>query len=60
MNRASPVELRKAIEAAQAFVKAGILFVPIPVMDEQDHADLQFKLHARMDKMMSDAEEVKS
>ena len=60
MNRASPVELRKAIEAAQAFVKAGVLFVPIPVMDEQDYVDLQFKLHARMDKMIADAEEVKS
>lgn len=60
MNRASPVELRKAIEAAQAFVKAGILFVPIPVMDEQDHEDLKFKLHARMYKLMADAEEVKS
>lgn len=60
MNRASPVELRKAIQTAEAFAKAGILFVPIPVMDEKDHADLKLKLHARMDKMMADAEEVKA
>jgi hypothetical protein len=31
MNRASPVDLRKALEAARAYTDAGILFVPVPV-----------------------------
>ena len=37
MNKASPIEIRKAVECANAFLRAGILFVPIPVMnlDEQ-------------------------
>lgn len=38
INRASPVELRKALEAAQAMVKAGILFIPIPVMTNKQIA----------------------
>lgn len=55
MNRASPVDLRKAIEAAQAFIKAGILFVPMPVLDEKDQAALQGQMLARLDKMEEDA-----
>lgn len=31
MNRASPVDLRKALQAAKAYADAGILFVPVPV-----------------------------
>jgi hypothetical protein len=62
MNRASPVELRKAMEIARVLTTAGILFVAIPVMDEQDHAELVFKLSRRLEKMESDAvaAEVKS
>lgn len=40
MNRASPVELRKAMDTALALMKAGILFVPMPVRDHIDHAQL--------------------
>jgi hypothetical protein len=58
MNRASPVQLRIAIEAANEMVKAGILFVAIPVMDAQDHRDLLFKLSARLERMEKEAEEV--
>lgn len=36
MNRASPVDLRKALEAAHAYAKAGILFVPMPVFTEEE------------------------
>lgn len=36
MNQASPVQLRKALEAAQAMVKEGIMFVPMPVADEEE------------------------
>jgi len=58
MNRANPAELRKAIEAAQAFVKAGILFVPMPVIDQDDLVALQVQLLARLDKIAEGAEEV--
>lgn len=36
MNRASPVQLRKALESAKAMVMAGIMFVPMPVADEDE------------------------
>ena len=34
MNRARPVDMRKALETVQALKDAGILFVPIPVLNE--------------------------
>jgi len=33
--RAHPVEIRKALEAAQAFAQAGIDFVAIPIISEE-------------------------
>lgn len=36
MNRASPVQLRKALESAKAMAMAGIMFVPMPVADEDE------------------------
>lgn len=49
MNRASPVELRKALEAANIFVKAGILFVPIPIVAEDDKKILGQLLAEQLD-----------
>jgi len=40
MNKASPVDLRKAMDATDALVKAGILFVPMPVLGPTDHKEL--------------------
>lgn len=40
MKRANSVDLRKAIVAANEFVKAGILFVPMPVLGPTDHKEL--------------------
>ena len=34
MNRARPVDMRKALEIVQVLKDAGILFVPIPVLNE--------------------------
>lgn len=39
IERASPVQLRKALELANLFVKIGVNFVPVPVAnDEEQHA----------------------
>lgn len=40
MERAAPVQMRKAMESAEALKRAGILFVAVPVLDEADHAEL--------------------
>ena len=36
MNRASPVDLYKAMDLAQSFSRSGILFVPVPVICDSD------------------------
>ena len=41
MNRAKPVDMRKALEIVQALKDAGILFVPIPIMNEAQHEQLK-------------------
>lgn len=33
MSRASPVEIRKAMVVAETYAKAGIDFIPMPVLD---------------------------
>lgn len=48
MNRASPVDLRKAMDVANTFVKAGILFVPVPVLNDADHAALVADVNKRL------------
>lgn len=48
MNRASPADLRKAMEIAQLLLRAGIDFVPVPVLDQEQKdaavADLNRRL----------------
>lgn len=58
MNRASPVELRKAMAAATAYTKAGILFVAVPVLNEDDHIELIESVDARLDRIISRADEL--
>lgn len=56
MNRASPSDLRKSLEAAHALVKAGIMFVPMPVLNQKDHDELANQMHDRLDTMTAEAE----
>lgn len=45
MNRANPVDMRKALETVQALKDVGILFVPIPITNEAQHEQLKVMLH---------------
>lgn len=49
MNRASPVEMRKALEIVDAFKRAGVLFVPMPVLDEADRLQMVGQMQGRID-----------
>ena len=56
MNRAHPADLRKAIEAANIYVKAGILFVPIPVLNKDDHAEKVLEAKLAIERLLTEAE----
>ena len=51
MNRASPIDLRKSLEAAHQLVKAGIAFVPMPASSPEELAELQQQMLARLEAM---------
>ena len=51
MKKCTPVELRKAIVMADTFAKAGIDFVPVPVLSVGDKADLVKEVLERLEKM---------
>ena len=51
MKRASPVTLRKAKYLVEEFVRAGIDFVPIPVIDQDDKNELAMDLQRRLEQI---------
>lgn len=53
-RRASVVELRKAMVMARAFADAGILFVPVPVIDVEHYASLVADVAIIMDTMAAE------
>jgi len=52
MQRANPAELRKALESLSAMTKAGILFVAMPVLDEQDLATMRGESIKRLERII--------
>lgn len=56
MDKASPVEMRKALEAVHTLKQAGILFVPMPVLDKFDQIELIKNVQRRLIKMWGYAE----
>ncbi|HBM2888088.1 TPA: DUF1382 family protein [Klebsiella oxytoca] len=56
MNRASPVDLRKCLEAAHGLAHIGIRFVPIPVATEEEFQALSAELSRRLEQMAVEAE----
>jgi len=55
IERASPVQLRKALEMANHFVKAGINFVPVPVANEEEQRALLARAITKLNAMEQDA-----
>jgi len=51
MKKASPIDLRKALEAVESFKACGILFVPIPCLDTEDHDRLVESSLIRLEKL---------
>ena len=58
MNRANPADLRKAIEMANVYVKAGVMFVPIPVLNEADRAAKMLEAELAIESLLTEAEKV--
>ena len=57
MNRASPVEMRKALEVVAQMKAAGILFVAIPVVNESQHEQLKKMLNDALEEIARQCEE---
>lgn len=60
MNRASPVDLRKCLEAAHGLAHIGIRFVPIPVATEEEFQALSAELSRKLERMAVEAEKAKA
>ena len=55
MKRANAVDLRKAKYLVDEFVRAGIDFVPIPVIDQDDKNELAMDLQRRLEQIEKEA-----
>ena len=55
MKRADPADLRKAKYLVEEFVRAGIDFVPIPVIDQDDKNELAMDLQRRLEQLEKEA-----
>lgn len=51
INRASPVQLRKALEVAHLYAKMGINFVPVPVTSEAEQNALADQAFAKLEEI---------
>ena len=52
MEKANPVEMRKALEVVQGLKAGGILFVPIPILGTEDRLSLLNELDRRLDMIL--------
>lgn len=56
IKEASLVGMRQSVIVAEEFKKAGIVFVPIPVKNVNDHIALNLELMKRLEEMAERAE----
>lgn len=59
MERASPVRMRKCLEIVESLKQAGILFVPIPVIDDSDFYELMWNLDEKLKRLGEIADKTK-
>jgi hypothetical protein len=38
MNKASPIDMRKMLDVVDVLKRAGIMFVPVPILNDEDKA----------------------
>ena len=60
MNRASPSDMRKALIVVDGFKKAGILFVPVPVLNEAHRIKLGNMVNEALQVILDEAEQEES
>ncbi|MCV4343295.1 DUF1382 family protein [Pseudomonas capsici] len=60
MNRANSPALRQALSMAQAYAKAGIDYVCVPVLSESDKIDLVNKAAGRFEQLIQQSEKVEA
>ncbi len=60
VERASPVQLRKALELANLFVKMGVNFVPVPVASDEEQQELAAQALDKLAEMEKAAEALES
>ena len=56
MNRASSVDIRNALAVVNTLVKAGIDFVPVPVLSDEDKAILVRDVQMRLAQIENESE----
>jgi hypothetical protein len=59
MEKATPVEMREALEIVRHYVRAGILFIPVPVLGPEDCVELQKGVLRRLDTIEKAVEEAR-
>lgn len=57
MNRASPVEMRKVLAIVETMKQAGVLFVPMPVLNQEDHEHLLTQMSMRLNQIEKECDE---
>ncbi|WP_434134399.1 DUF1382 family protein [Pseudomonas luteola] len=57
ITRANVADLRRAAEMSNQLVKAGVLFVPMPVLNGQDYQELAEKANERLETLAQMAED---
>lgn len=55
MDKCSPVDMRKNLEAVEIFRKAGIDFVPMPVTGSQPKERLLDQVQKNLDELFSES-----
>jgi len=54
--RATPDQNRKAHELTKGFAGAGIRFIPMPVIDDEDEARMVAEIDRKLEKMQESSE----